>query len=186
MVWRDKLGGWKNHVLNCCLGSDAKKNLCQGKWFDGGNYYGAEGAPACDTLVKAFCSMPQNKNHSKCSCINSPIEHASCFDINCIKSGYVPKSMKDKGCNITQFNCTQIVKAQKDGKVILDQGRINQHCGEIANHPNLPPDVPSEVSSSKKKIFILFIIILFSVILIALGISYTIQGGMARNSRYDL
>jgi len=183
--------GWKNYIIDCCLNPTAKKNTCSGRWFGGGSYYGAGNAPPCDSLIKAYCKMPEHKDDPKCACLNSSIDHPLCFDAKCMKSGYYTKAMRDKGCNITQINCNQIIDAETQGKVILDRAKVTQYCGNIDSgspQPTFPtppttwrpPSQQKTQPSFLKKnmnIILLFVVAFFIIILGLVGMDIMISGG---------
>lgn len=84
----------------------------------------------CDSAVTEFCK--KNKNHPYCSCINSKLAgrdyniNPKCFDADCLKTGYLTKTMDQTPCpNIV--DCAMNIKLANSG-VNLANFQYNQNC----------------------------------------------------------
>jgi len=95
-----------------------------------------------DYFMRGYCQLPEYSNSDVCACINSAVNKMTsynplCLDENCIKHGYITKSMeisRGEGCEIV--DCSTYLDIKAAGTVVMDDVGISQRCGNNSNGTN--------------------------------------------------
>lgn len=97
----------------------------------------------CDTAMADYCRNPNNANDSICSCINSKITRAECFDEKCTRYGYKTEPMRGQTDCGTLVQCFQ--RFSIDGQSNLAaQNEVILNCTQNSDAKPLIKEGPNQ------------------------------------------
>lgn len=113
--------------------------------YCGTNYWGSTGV--CDNVVSTYCKS--NPSDNICSCVNSPVPQAHCFDAKCSNNpaAYIP-SNTDKNC---AGGCITLINTVNSGggtvKQNLSKANFCEYCSSTAGASTTGINCPSKSHS---------------------------------------
>jgi len=125
--------------VQCCMGTpsgNVNEAVCA--------FYKMMGASTnCDIYIKDLCANPGRVKlipgyEHVCSCINSIIPQAHCFDADCSNAGYKTTDMVDTPCTGAYVKCEQITNMATNTDLNMDKVAIEQACPGFASSQSAP------------------------------------------------
>lgn len=148
-------GACVNFMRGACAGMDAECQL----WCK--NNPGSH----CDAAAVEFCK--KNPHHAFCTCINSPgvsaekgLTNPRCFDLACLKSGYLTANMKTGTCPDV-VNCEMQTWLQTSGVSLAPNIRMEQNCGDGPGSKS--GERLSAVGNLPREVYVMIIILIVAV-----------------------
>ena len=129
----NRVKSWQQFRTDCCKGI-GNPDLCK-------NFWGPSNGSSCDSYMQQFCR--QNPTDPSCSCLNSEIPNAQCFDTNCQKTGYKTNNMKSISNCPDFIQCNQYLSLSDNAKQnIVNGNQLQQNCTRQTGAAQSPATVP--------------------------------------------